>query len=712
MKKDCCIFIRFAIMQPFPKYLILTLFTLYGFLSHAQDTDEALNRLSDAYNAIQQEGDEKFLSLLNPLLKSPRNYREKINAIYFLGQYYNSKGVVDSAMYCGKQIIAMAGRKKDTLSNGMLLRAYYILGVSNLTKGLIDKAQYWHLKGVELGESFQIADNTFLYQNIHGLARTYKEKKEYAKALELYKKCTDFKENPEFVYGSYINMATIYAEQNDFNSSNTYLLNAQSMCEEDGNYRCIAICLLNIGENFHSLGELDSAINYYKKSLDIADKYNFLPLKLYITVATGQIYQLKSQYGEALDSYYAALKVAKELNYLDEQTKIYEYLADVAVVKRDYRTALDHERKRSNLIDSIHKMQKEKEISELEVAYRTLQKEKEIEVLKIAQVNRELDLKNQKEAFKNLELEKELEDRKKENQILSLRNASQLRLNEIGNLRKDQLLKESELNREKVIKKIMLIAFLIILIPSIALLFVYYQKLTTQHQLNKKLEEINYQKITSLIKDQELELIKASIEGQDNERKRIAQELHDSIGGNLAAIKLQFGSIANGKKIYQDINKQIDETYKQVRTISHNLLPKKFSQNPFLSVINEYMANIGNASNLKINCNAYPKERINDIDENIKTEIFKILQELITNTIKHAKATQVDIQFNLLDNSINLLFEDNGLGFDSEKTSKGIGLNNIKSRLKRINGDFNVDSRPNRGSIVNIEIPIILYNET
>src|SRR5690606_3818041 len=434
-------------------------------------------------------------------------------------------------------------------SKGMVLRAYYILGVSNLTKGLIDKAQYWHLKGVELGENLQVADDLFLYQHFHGLAQTYKEKKEFNKALGLFKKCTEYKADPEFVYGSYINMATIYAEQEDYNNSNTYLLNAKAMCEEDGNYRCIAICLINIGENFHSLNKLESALEYYKESLEISDKYNFLPLKLYITVAIGQIHQLKSQYWDALDSYYYALKIAKELNLLDEQIKIYEYLVEVGIAKRDYHTALQHEKKRSNLIDSIHKMQKEKEISELEVAYRTLQKEKEIEVLKIAQVNRELDLKNQKEAFKNLELEKELEDRKKENQILTLRNASQLRLNEIGNLRKDQLLKESELNREKGIKKIMLTAFLIILIPSIALLFVYYQKLTTQNQLNKKLEEINQQKITSLIKDQELELIKASIEGQDNERKRIAQELHDSIGGNLAAIKLQFGSIANGKKI-------------------------------------------------------------------------------------------------------------------------------------------------------------------
>src|SRR5690606_13750674 len=167
------------------------------------------------------------------------------------------------------------------------------------------------------------------------------------------------------------------------------------------------------------------------------------------------------------------------------------------------------------------------------------------------------------------------------------------------------------------------------------------------------------------------------------------------------------------KKIYQDINKQIDLTYKQVRTISHNLIPKKFSQNPFLSVINEYMANIGNASDLKINCNAYPKDKMNDIDENIKVEIFKILQELITNTIKHAKATEVDIQFNLLESSISLLFEDNGLGFDSEKTPEGIGLTNIKSRLKRIKGNFNIDSKLKRGTIVNIEIPItITQNET
>src|SRR5690606_15486606 len=241
-----------------------------------------------------------------------------------------------------------------------------------------------------------------------------------------------------------------------------------------------------------------------------------------------------------LPVYKKALKEAESLGYTDSQIILHEYMRNTYKAKGDFENALAHEVLRSKLIDSIDKLQKSQEISELEVKYNTIQKEKEIELLK-----------------------------------------------------KDRLLKEGNLDKEKSLKTIMLIAFLIILIPSIALLFVYYQKLTTQNQLNKKLEEINQQKLTTLIKDQELELIKASIEGQDNERKRIAQELHDSIGGNLAAIKLQFGSIANGKKIYSDINKQIDETYKLVRTISHNLIPKKFSQNPFLSVINEYMGNIG-----------------------------------------------------------------------------------------------------------------------
>lgn len=82
------------------------------------------------------------------------------------------------------------------------------------------------------------------------------------------------------------------------------------------------------------------------------------------------------------------------------------------------------------------------------------------------------------------------------------------------------------------------------------------------------------------------------------------------------------------------------------------------------------------------------------------------MQELITNTIKHAKASEVEIQLNLLDGSINVLFEDNGIGFNSKKVPEGIGFTNIKSRLQKIDGVIQIDSRYKRGTIIDIEIPI------
>ena len=108
----------------------------------------------------------------------------------------------------------------------------------------------------------------------------------------------------------------------------------------------------------------------------------------------------------------------------------------------------------------------------------------------------------------------------------------------------------------------------------------YYQKIQTQSELAKKQEEYNTEKVKSLLQEQELNLIKASIDGQDEERKRIAQELHDSIGGNLAGIKLQLSSLAQNSPALKTINSQIDETYQLVRDISHTLIPKKFKVFP------------------------------------------------------------------------------------------------------------------------------------
>lgn len=151
----------------------------------------------------------------------------------------------------------------------------------------------------------------------------------------------------------------------------------------------------------------------------------------------------------------------------------------------------------------------------------------------------------------------------------------------------------------------------------------------------------------------------------------------------------------------------MDETYQQVRNLSHTLIPKKFSQNKFCEVLESYLNNISAASNLKILFLTYPKKEINEMNENIQIETFKIIQELLTNTIKHAKATQIEIQLNLIENDLNLLFEDNGIGFNTSNYSKGIGFINLEARIQKLNGIFLIDSKPKRGTIINIEVSVL-----
>ena len=289
------------------------------------------------------------------------------------------------------------------------------------------------------------------------------------------------------------------------------------------------------------------------------------------------------------------------------------------------------------------------------------------------------------------------------NQIL--KNQNKKEVNELE-IQYKTLQKENEIKRQKLLKVSFLIGFLIILIPIIALLYTYYQKLQTQSKLNRTQEEVNKQKVATLQKEQELKLTKAAIEGQDKERKRIAQELHDSIGGSLAGIKLQLSSIAQNDKNYKRIVKQIDDTYHQVRDISHTLIPQKFKDNKFTDLINHYIENFQKDTGTQLTFSSHPKEEINAIAETLKVALYKIIQELITNTFKHAKAKKVNIHLNKYSDTINLIFEDNGIGFDIKNSKKGIGLTNMKSRINTLNGTINIDSYPNRGTVININIPL------
>ncbi len=229
----------------------------------------------------------------------------------------------------------------------------------------------------------------------------------------------------------------------------------------------------------------------------------------------------------------------------------------------------------------------------------------------------------------------------------------------------------------------------------------------------KKAALVAFNDITSL-KEAEKRIIQSIIEGEDNERKRISKEIHDSLGQNLTAASLNFDAIRQsvarlGEKDNMKfttglyfLNTAIEES----RNIAHNVMPKAiedFGLVPSLkSLFNIIMKSTG------INVKFY--ENLGDIRLSKQTELnlYRITQEALNNVIKHARANEIFIQLILHQNEIIYTFEDDGAGFDKsliEKSNKGMGLKSIFNRVIALSGTFELDTSPGRGTALTIELP-------
>lgn len=224
----------------------------------------------------------------------------------------------------------------------------------------------------------------------------------------------------------------------------------------------------------------------------------------------------------------------------------------------------------------------------------------------------------------------------------------------------------------------------------------------------KNKQKIDKQKLELLKKEKKLLAIDYMIQGQEEERKRIAQDLHDGLGGFLSSAKIQMKNIKQEGKEIQNLslfNKAenlIDKAYQEVRRISHDMMPGALVDFGLFAAIEDLAMQINQLGKLKIQ--TYCTSTDSNIDKGKQSIIYRIIQEAIANTIKHAKAEKMLIQITSNDKAINLTIEDDGIGFNPTATHEGIGLKNIKSRVNYLNGKIDIISNPNEGSIYEIEL--------
>lgn len=273
------------------------------------------------------------------------------------------------------------------------------------------------------------------------------------------------------------------------------------------------------------------------------------------------------------------------------------------------------------------------------------------------------------------------------------------------NLKIDLLSKEKIIEQNK--KQIILYIGLALLLPLSFLLLFYRNRIKLQKIISQKETELFLQEKTKLQQEQELKRVIGLVEGQDQERNRIAKEIHDGVGGELAGIKLNLSQInltVKNEKI-TSILTQLNGLFQELRNISHNLSSNFIKNKDFSAVLFELKAEYDNRNEFETEITVYPENAFEQTSENVKHQIYRIIQELLANISKHAMAINVSITITNHDNLMNIIIEDDGKGFEDNVTN-GIGLKNIEERIESLNGKLLLETEPNKGSTFIIDIPI------
>lgn len=268
-------------------------------------------------------------------------------------------------------------------------------------------------------------------------------------------------------------------------------------------------------------------------------------------------------------------------------------------------------------------------------------------------------------------------------------------------------------NKQKQTKNQLVASLLFLLFGGTTALLVLNNS-RKKRKLAEQAKELEYQKNIMLLKEQELNAINAMVEGQEKERKRIAEDLHDNVGSVLATLKLHFENLKlnrekkqfNQEELYEKTEHLIDETYAKIRHIAHEKNAGVIANQGLLTAVKIMAEKISSANKTNIEVIDFGLDK--RLENTLEISVFRIIQELTTNILKHAEAKNATINISLYDNELNIIIEDNGKGFLINKLDlkNGMGLNSIQTRITYLNGTFDIDSGLGNGTTIIINIPI------
>lgn len=477
--------------------------------------------------------------------------------------------------------------------------------------------------------------------------------------------------------------------------------------------------LNELGKLYRKTRDLDRALLNYDEAFTIYKKAGAENDMATILNESGVVFEYKQDYEEAASRYKKSLAIKTKLNDTVGMSYSYNFLGGVYTLQKKFTDA------EQNLLLSLKLRQLIKDTFSIALSFADLgfmytEQGKFDEAMKQYEQSNEIAA-----AMKYIELQEanyktmaDIAERQgnaglsldyfKKFTLLkdSIYNNSKMKQIEELNAKYETEKKETQLKLQKASltqKNIIIWAgaasLLLLTFYSIA----WYRKKQAQNKLQ----------LQSTIMEQQDIATKAVIAAEENERRRIAADLHDGVGQIMSAAKMNLSAF-EGELLFKDeaqktsfekIISLVDESCKEVRNVSHQMMPNALLKSGLASAVKEFIDKI-DARVLKVNLHA---EGLNErLDSNVETVLYRVIQECVNNVIKHSGASSLDISLIKDSDGIAATIEDNGRGFaikDKEKT-EGIGLKNIRSRIQFLKGTVDFDSTPGNGTLVAIHVPL------
>lgn len=509
----------------------------------------------------------------------------------------------------------------------------------------------------------QLNDQLGLARIHNNIAAIYQEHARYDRSLAYYEKCATYYQSVQDsseLAATWVNIAVVKVEQEDYQLAITLLQQALSVLEARQLPQLILLAQLNLGATYLTLKEYDQASLYLNAAEQTASAQQDQDNLASITYLQGVLYFDLKQYQQALPYFEETLSLAQTLHLLKEEQQALEGLWETNKALGKAAVALDWHEQYVQIKDSLFDLATTNKIAELQEQYDSKQKEQAIQQLNITN--------------KNISL-------------------------------------ENSLKTKQLSQSLLAILLAVVLLISLSMLWWYRNK--QQRERLHHQQEIQEKYINQLMQQQEIQMLDAVVLAQQKERQGIAKEIHDTLGSYLATLKYQHEAgrplvaeqTAALKTQYQRMEALIGQTATEVRHIAHQMATGEQFDFDLKTNIQQLVNRIQQTQQFELKFDYWGQNE--KLPRAIEVTVYRLIQELLSNILKHAKASIAYLQLNQNEESLSLLLEDDGRGFNPEQlASKGLGLQNIKERIKTLNGQFEINSQVERGTSIVISIPI------